>query len=242
MKRIIKKLIIRLFYYLSFVFRYKQKDLKVIYYHDIVQNNGYSYQRLNIDNFREQMEYLKNNVYKTLLFDDLEKINYSNVNGKYVLITFDDGWVSNYNLVFAIMKELDLKFNIFLEVGAIDNNFDYINWDMAKQMRISGLVGFGAHTFNHTDARMIMDDEDVAKEITLPNKIINSRIGVNVNDFCFPFGYYDNNIIEKIVDLNVYKRLYTSDGMRVYALRDGIDLIGRVGIENDDSLQTFIAK
>ena len=54
--------------------------------------------------------------------------------------------LSNYTRVFSIMKELNLKFNIFLEVGAIGNKKNYLTWDFINEMVESGLVGLGAHT------------------------------------------------------------------------------------------------
>ncbi len=240
MKEIIKKILMKIFYFLSF-FR-KNKDIKFIYYHDVVSKDGYSYQKIEVNKFKKQMKYLVNNGYKTLTFDELNKdeIYGSKNKEKKVLITFDDGWLSNYDTVFPIMKELNLKFNIFLEVGAIGEKQNYLTWDMINEMADSGLVGFGAHTFNHIDARLI-NQSNVDVEILESNKIIFNETGLNVKDFCFPYGYYDNKIIDYLDELNIYKRLYTSDGRKL-SKKNNVDIIGRVGIENEDEEKSFIFK
>ena len=50
------------------------KKLIIIYYHDIVENGkGYSYQKVEKEHFENQMKYLKEHGYQTILFVDMEK-------------------------------------------------------------------------------------------------------------------------------------------------------------------------
>lgn len=240
MKNIIEKILMKFSYILSMFT--KNKDIKFIYYHDVVLQDGYSYQKIEIEKFLKQMKYLSEHGYKAIVFNDMDESKKCNLKDKekLVLITFDDGWISNYNIVFPIMKELGMKFNIFLEVGAINKNQNYLTWDMVNEMKESGLVGFGAHTFNHVDARLI-NESNIDVEIHKANREIYNKTGLVVNDFCFPFGYYDNKIISLLDDINVYKRLYISDGRRINR-KNTVDLIGRIGIEDDDNKNMFIAK
>lgn len=237
MKKRIKGIIIKFFYLLSHFF--KNNQLKLIYYHDVVSNNGYSYMKITTEKFYNQMKYLKDNGYVTLNYNDLDNIKHDNV-GKHVLITFDDGWLSNYEVVYPIMLELNLKFNIFLEVGAIGKKENYLTWDMVNEMKESDIVGFGAHTFNHIDARTI-DDGNVNLEIVKSNELIKEKTNLITKDFCFPYGYYNKSIINYIEKLGVYDRLYTSDGISIITKND-IKVFGRVGIENEDSMKEFINK
>lgn len=237
MKKNIKGIIIKFFYLLSHFF--KNDQLKLIYYHDVVSNNGYSYMQITTQKFYTQMRYLKDNEYITLNYNDLDNKQYDDEK-KNVLITFDDGWLSNYKVVYPIMKELDLKFNIFLEVGAIGNKENYLTWDMVNEMKDSSLVGFGAHTFSHIDARTI-DDNNVNLEIIKSNELIKEKTNLITKDFCFPYGYYNKETINYIEKLGVYDRLYTSDGISTIN-RNNIKIFGRVGIENEDSMEDFINK
>ena len=82
----------------------KNKYINVIYYHDIIEGEGNGAQQTNIQAFKKQMEYIASNGYKTVTFDDLENGADISFNEKYVLITFDDGWLSNYS-IFEFMKE-----------------------------------------------------------------------------------------------------------------------------------------
>ena len=87
----------------------KNKYINVIYYHDIVKGSGYASQQTNIDLFKKQMQYIKDNGYKTFTFDELDSDDNVKYNTKSVLITFDDGWRSNYTEIFDFMKEIGIK-------------------------------------------------------------------------------------------------------------------------------------
>lgn len=237
MKKNIKKIILKIFK--LFGYFSKNDELKLIYYHDVVSQDGHSYMKITTEKFYSQMKYLKDNRYITLNYDDLNKDEY-NRKGKNVLLTFDDGWLSNYKIVYPLMKELDLKFNIFLEVGAIGKKENYLTWDMVNEMKESNLVGFGAHTFNHIDARTI-DESNFFQEIIKSNELIEEKANLIAKDFCFPYGYYNESIINYIEKLGVYDRLYTSDGISIITKND-IKVFGRVGIENEDSMKEFINK
>lgn len=221
---------------LSFI--YKNEDISFIYYHDVVEDNGFRYQKIEISTFIEQMNYIYKNGFKTLLFRDLNNEHESK--DKKVLISFDDGYRSNYEVVFPIMKRLGLKFNVFLEVGAIDKNSNYLTWDMINMMKESGLVDFGAHTYNHVYLTEIKSN-NMEVEIFKANEEISKNVGIIAEDFCFPYGAYNKNIINYLDRLNVYKRLYTSDGRRKIA-KNNATIYGRIGIENSDSLEIFEKK
>lgn len=244
MKKRIKKIAEFIFVNLNYLLpSFRKNDIQNIYYHEVVLENGYSYDKINFNKFKQQMYYLIDNHYNTLNFEDLN--NYSEQKQKVhakknILITFDDGYCNNFYLVYPFMKKLGLKFNIFLEVDAIDKKKDYLTWDMVNEMKESGIVNFGAHTLNHVDARFI-DNKKVNQEILKANDIIYNKTGIVVEDFCFPYGAYDDRIVRLLDDLKVYKRLYTSDG-RMSIKKSNTILIGRIGIENEDSQNRFVEK
>ena len=109
---------------------HNNKYINVIYYHDIVHDDGFSLMRTNIDVFKRQMTWLANHGYKTIRFDELNDKNIQ-FNKKTVLISFDDGWRSNYTEIFVFMKTLGIKYNIFFIIYEIhkskpDITFSYV--------------------------------------------------------------------------------------------------------------------
>ncbi|MBR5246897.1 MAG: polysaccharide deacetylase family protein [Clostridia bacterium] len=218
----------------------KNKYINVIYYHDIVKGNGGGAQYTNIDIFKIHMNYIVENGYNTYTFDELDNGADISFQSKSVLITFDDGWLSNYKEIFEFMKEKNIKYNIYLAVSEIGNNPDYLTWDMVREMHESGLVGFGAHTYSHVSVQNIAE---VNKEIEfdLANKKFYEELGYEPIDFCYPYGQYTKESNDYLVNDTIYKRIYTSDLMFSYE-QSGKIIFGRSSINNDEPFKTFINK
>lgn len=222
---------------LGSITKYKNQYINVIYYHDIVKSGACGSQYMNVDAFQEQMEYLVEKGYRTYTFAELEKEENLSFDKKSVLITFDDGWVSNYDDIFTFMKERGLKYNIFLEVGNIGKNEKYLTWDKVREMYESGIVGFGAHTVNHIS----MKDPKIENydfEVAEANRVIEKELGFVPMDFCYPFGYYSKESNEYLSKNSEYKRIYTSDLRYTYVLNGKI-IFGRSSINSDESFKVF---
>lgn len=217
----------------------KNNIVNVIYYHDIVDGKGESFMRTNYDIFKRHMEYISRKGYRTLRFDELndDTIQY---NSKNIVIAFDDGWKSNYDKIYDLMKSLGIKYNIYLAVNEIGVNPDYLTWEQVRKMHNEGFVGFGAHTYTHPDM------SDISKinpelEFTKADAIFEKELGYKPLDFCYPFGYYSEESNEYIVQHTNYTRIYTSRMMYSY-LQNGKVIFGRNGISNDESFGVFKAK
>ncbi len=215
----------------------KNEYINVIYYHDIVQDEAHSSQFINVNTFKAQMEYLLKKGYKTYTFQELENQKHLAFDKKSVLITFDDGWLSNYSEIFAFMKEKQIKYNIFLEVGKIGNHDKYLDWDKIREMYQSGIVGFGAHTVSHVS----MEDpkaDGYDFEINEANRVIEKELGFVPEDFCYPYGYYSAESNRYLVKHTNYSRIYTSDLRFSYTMDDKI-IFGRSSINADESFRVF---
>ncbi len=216
----------------------KNKYINVIYYHDIVSGEGFKSQKTNIELFKSQMQYITDNGYKTFTFDELDENDNLLYQKKNVLITFDDGWRSNYTEIFDYMKEKGIKYNIFLECGNIGNNEEYLTWDMVREMYSSGIVGFGAHTYSHPDTSDI-SKIDPKKEFAFVNDMIKSETGISVKDFCYPFGKWSNASNEYIVKNTEYTRIYTSSMLFSYKQEEKV-VFGRNSINGERPFKVFV--
>ena len=222
------------------VFRSKNKFVNVIYYHDIVKEEGYSFMKTNIDVFKRQMEYIASNGYETMRFDDLNNDANEMYARNKILIAFDDGWLSNYNEIYEMMSKLGLKYNIYLTVGKINQDPEYLTWDLVREMHESGFVGFGAHTYTHPDMSNI-SNIDPEIEFIKADTVFQNELGYKPVDFCYPFGKYSEDSNEYIISSQNYTRIYTSHMMYSYR-QNGKLIFGRNGISNDDSMRVFKAK
>lgn len=222
------------------LFHKKNKYINVIYYHDIVDGEGYSFMRTNFEVFKRQMEYIAQNGYTTVRFDDLKTEDDERYDSKRIIITFDDGWKSNYTKIYDLMKSLGLKYNIYLAVKEISTDPDYLTWNEVRKMHDEGWVGFGTHTYTHPD---MSDISKIAPEVefTKANAIFEEQLGYKPVDFCYPFGAYSEESNEYISSRLEYKRIYTSRLMYSYR-QHGKLIFGRNGISNDEGFGVFKAK
>lgn len=85
---IIKRTIFNIVPFIGLLYPEKTK-FPIIYYHDIVEEKGFSLQQTNLLIFKKQMECLVADGYKTLLFSELDGIfnDKKILSDKYVLIT-----------------------------------------------------------------------------------------------------------------------------------------------------------
>lgn len=145
--------------------------------------------------FQEQMDYLVKKGYQTItprqLYDDL---NGGSLPAKPILITFDDGYVDNFNEAFPILKNHGFKFTIFLPTGLINSGPNYLNWNQLKEMKDSGFLNVGAHTWSHK-ALVNLSPEKLKTEISLSKTQIEDFYGGPVEAFAYPYGS-DNKTVE----------------------------------------------
>lgn len=120
-------------------------QVPVLMYHDVSYlGQGYS---KTPEQFRAQMEELKNAGFHTVFFSQL--IDYAE-NGtplpdKSIVISIDDGYHSNYTYVYPILRELGMKAEISLIGAAMESAEWSLSWDEVREMQSSGLVSFQAH-------------------------------------------------------------------------------------------------
>lgn len=237
---VFKKLIYNAVPLVGRVFVKRNHYVNVIYYHDVVKGKGDSFMQINYDIFKRQMEYIAANGYKTLRFDDLRSEEDERFETNKVLIAFDDGWVSNYTEIYSLMKSLGLKYNVFLTIGKIGNDPQYLTWDMVRLMHEEGLTGFGIHSYSHPDMTDL-GTVNVEREFAHSDRIFIQELGYKPQDFCYPFGKYSDQSNNYIITHTPYRRIYTSRMMYSYR-KKGRLIMGRSGISNDEPFHIFRAK
>jgi peptidoglycan/xylan/chitin deacetylase (PgdA/CDA1 family) len=134
--------------------------LPVLNYHNISTGNNYDWHNVTTGQLRKQFDYLNKNGYTTIFISDLlEHVEQKKpLPAKPVMITLDDGYRDNYTNLYPLLKEYNIRANIFLVAGFIqspDNKhlspnpmgeFMYVDevLEMSKDM-----VQFGSHTYSH---------------------------------------------------------------------------------------------
>ena len=123
--------------------------LPILMYHKVVQDGEpCNDMRVTVSKLREDFEYLRDLGCTPVLPRDLLSGQPLPVHP--VMITFDDGYVDNYTLMFPLLQEFGFHALICPIVTCTDNKWasDFCRWEMYREMEASGLVEIGSHTYN----------------------------------------------------------------------------------------------
>lgn len=123
---------------------------------------------VNIDEFEEHIKTLQQAGYTTIFLSELYYIIQQaqmekgirqpelHMDKKYVAITIDDGYKSNYELMYPILQKYNMKASISVITSMIyddDENLPEeikrMSWENLNEMQNSGLVEIYNHTYDH---------------------------------------------------------------------------------------------
>ena len=206
---------------ITLTYLYKNPKIPVLCYHNIAtQNEKANYPEesdwtITTDNFKEHLDYLKNNNYKTLTMDEFYNWKIGNINLPYksVLITFDDGFLSNYEYAFKLLKEYNMNSTVFVFGSFIDNSTTnewngniktYMTKDILENLKNEyPNIEIYSHSYNlHYQGAINQNKEALMQDIKdFDNFYPNNDI------LCYPFGQYNDNIEDCLKESN-YKMAF----------------------------------
>lgn len=202
------------------LFRYLNKrKIKVLLYHNIVNSEKTLFSNaVKQKIFRKQIKYLQKNYNIVSLSQDgkWHNISKEKVN---VLLTFDDGFINNNEVVLPILLEFGIEASFFIITQCLDkgsvpsfiqnpNNhqeFRTINTSQAKYMLEKGM-NIGSHTLHHNDfSKLSLNDSlENAKQ---SKQYLEKTLGTPIECFAFPWGFYREEQIEPIK--KIFSRIFT---------------------------------
>ena len=123
-------------------YQYKKRpDVKipVLLYHNFVttvpESDPDNFNYINTpQSFEENIKTLLENDYKVISIKELNDANIrkSKLPSKPIIITFDDGYYSNYEYIYPILKKYNIKASIFIVTDKIGKEIDgikYLGWN-----------------------------------------------------------------------------------------------------------------
>ncbi len=220
---IIKKLINFVIYFLIKIkiFELPKKSLRVLMFHNISD----------YDNFKKQINLIKD-TWKIINPSDFYNMvdGKKRIDGRYLLLTFDDGFKSNLIIANKVLKKFNLSAIFFvplkfiltknrleklnfikknLKIKSIDKKMDSLNSkDLRKLKKLNFTIG--AHTYSHINLKDISNKKKIEYEVigsaNKLEKILNSKI---IN-FSFTFGRLkDISINSLLLSKKRFKYVFT---------------------------------
>ena len=190
-------------------------------------------------NLRIQMNYLRDHGYHPITMQELYDYvtKGAPLPEKPVCITFDDGYLDSYTIVYPLMREYGFPWTLFLITDDVGKPYNRMTWDQLREMANSHTVTIANHTLSHPKLHNLATRAEKEKEIVEANKALKYQLGVDNVWLAYPYGDYDDEVIDICKKVGI-KMAVTTDAGRVHVGSFPYDL-KRAYIGNDISIARF---
>lgn len=220
------------------------KEIAILMYHDVIPEElpEYDGNKLVVDRFREQMQYLVDNNYYTLTLEEFDAFYRGELEipEKSLMLTFDDGFNGMLHLVEPILIEYNLHAVSFIigEKTTYEPMY-FLDKVQIDEMTQRGYFNFESHSFGlhewSSKSRGMVEDatvEEVGTDKAMQEELIGST-----TFFCYPFGHSEGTAAE-VLAANGYQYAVTTAGGYVSRETDPFQL-PRIRINGDTSIERY---
>ncbi|OIN09549.1 polysaccharide deacetylase family protein [Oceanisphaera psychrotolerans] len=206
-----------------------RREVPIIMYHRFIRDDsekGVHGTYMHVNMLEKHFKLLKRLGFETLTFADLAERGMASrleSGKKYIIITVDDGYKDNYELLFPLLKKYGFKSVIYMVTGEQFNRWDVESPDnpekrvelmspaQIREMADSGLVEFGGHTLTHPHLNTL--DKDAQHHEMAENKAqLEQLLDQKLSSFAYPFGSHNQDSKELAQELGYPFAVATNSG------------------------------
>lgn len=172
------------------------QTVPVLTYHKLSRNGNSDAMTVREADFEAQMRFLRENGYRVIPLEDLfEFLQFRRqIPARSVVITFDDGWRSVYDIAWPILKKYGYPATLFVYTDLIVGSRETLSWEQVRELSRDGL-DIQCHTKTHRylgrkERKESFRDyfEAVRKEIVESSKILRKHTGREPKYLAYPYG------------------------------------------------------
>ncbi|MEI8174994.1 MAG: polysaccharide deacetylase family protein [bacterium] len=144
--------------------------------------------RVTSDVFEMQMKYLKDNGYNPISFSTYVNslTNNTELPNKAMVLTFDDGWKTQYKYAVPILEKYGFTATFFIVSDYASLNYGaFMNIDELKVLIANGF-DIGSHTKTHPVLSRISSEKAVI-ELTESKKTLEDALGIKITTLAYPY-------------------------------------------------------
>ena len=200
--------------------------IPILLYHDFCSGTDKSKDNFCVtwENFKQQMDYLHQNGFMAVslekMFAEVAYWKGEEARGeghgskgaiqalrKKVVLTFDDGDLSNYHFVLPILKEKGFSATFFVTINEIGKE-GRMDWPMIYDLSRNGM-SIGSHGLNHAFLTS-HNNYTLLNELIMSKQILEKYIRKRVDFLSIPRGFYNKRILTIARDVG-FKAVCISD-------------------------------
>ncbi len=208
--------------------------LPILMYHNLSSDEVKENYTIPIKAFEDQMRYLSENCFKTVVPEEIQYLKEKPTH-KLIMITFDDGFETDYTLAYPILKKYGFRAVCFITTGFVSKK-GHLTWEQIKKLKEEG---FSIQSHSHTHPFFgMLEASVIRKELSVSKKIIEDRLNMNVSSLALPGGSHPRNIKE-IAQEQGYQYVFNSKPCINMLNERKIISFGRALINKKTSLKEF---
>jgi peptidoglycan/xylan/chitin deacetylase (PgdA/CDA1 family) len=105
-----------------------------------------------------------------------------------VVLTFDDGWLTQYQYALPVLKQLGLTATFFVITKSLGVDPGYMNWQQLKELQSAGM-SIQAHSRTHP--KLTEPSVSLTTEVAGSRQDIQQNLGTTPDVFAYPYGEWD---------------------------------------------------
>ena len=175
--------------------------LNILVLHSIVQDQPREWADVKLDRLTELLTTIQKNHLSITRIDHWQETGLGQV-----ALSFDDGHVSDYDIVLPLLQEHDASATFFITSNFVGRE-GYLSWAQVKRLHEAGME-IGSHSLSHPYSTTI-SQEELMIEMQQSKFQIEQKIGAEVRSFAYPYGDYSQRTHQTAIAAG-YKYICTS--------------------------------
>lgn len=188
-----------------------------------------------IEEFESHMNYLSTEGYTVLSVKQyLDKLNRRDISDKDIVLTFDDGHISNHRYALPILRKYSFHATFFIIADCIGKPY-FMGLSEIKEL-LECDMEIGSHTQSHSYLTQLKQEE-VDAEVVESKKMLESCLGETINVFCYPGGHQNRQIVGSVREAGYEAAVSCITGRNDF--KTNSFLLRRIELRRDTSVQDF---
>jgi len=183
--------------------------------------------------FDEQLDWIRRGGHRPRLLREMWAGPAGRDNGgPSVVLTFDDGRASDFELAFPLLLEADARAEFFVNPATVGRP-GFLSWRQIAEMQAQGM-SFQSHSYDHVDLTPL-PRRVVAWQLDESKRRLEDRLGSPVEFLAVPYGRLSRRVVEVAAQVG-YRAVCTS---RSWPALPGARLVDRIAIYRHTSPAQF---
>ncbi|SRR6266567_4450645 len=185
--------------------------------------------------FQDQLQQIRREALRVKLLSELWQDHGAvEVKGSSVVLTFDDGRTSDYEVAYPILASAHMRAEFFVNTSTVGKP-GFLTWPQISEMQRAGM-SFQSHAHEHVDLSRL-PTPDLQQQLQKSKQLLEDRVNCSVDFLAAPYGLVNSEVIAQARAAG-YRAVCTS---RFFPVRAPARTLNRVTVYGHFTYRDFHA-